>query len=276
MDKNSYESAKSHDGNPTDQHVSVEPAGSHEIDQTVDSDQFANKLDQNYKYLSIAALDLARKFSAGATMWSFAPNMSAHAYHVAVEFVHPVIMGKRALPALALISDNPADELRQCARKGDIFVGIGPGDDPALRRCMLRAQIYGLTSIWIAAGPRPEIGSADHVIWLDENPKYAGFLGHFVLIYHLLWELTHVCFEHPGLLKMNQAECSGPTCITCSDQGVIMEVIDDGEITDPQFRKARGPDGIQLVDIGLTGGLDPGDVILVHGRSVISILEQKA
>ena len=32
--------------------------------------------------------------------------------------------------------------------------------------------------------------------------------GRFVLLYHLLWELTHVCFEHPGLLKPPDEECT--------------------------------------------------------------------
>ena len=47
--------------------------------------------------LALAALALARRFAAGATMWCLAPAWPEHARHVAVEFVHPVIMGKRAL-----------------------------------------------------------------------------------------------------------------------------------------------------------------------------------
>ncbi len=47
--------------------------------------------------LASAALSLARRFAAGATMWCVAPQWPAHARHVAVEFVHPVIVGKRVL-----------------------------------------------------------------------------------------------------------------------------------------------------------------------------------
>ena len=51
--------------------------------------------------LAAAALALARRFAAGATMWCVAPQWPSHGRHVAVEFVHPVIVGKRALPAVS-------------------------------------------------------------------------------------------------------------------------------------------------------------------------------
>ncbi len=44
--------------------------------------------------LASAALSLARKFHAGATLWVISPQWEPHAHHVAVEFVHPVIMGQ--------------------------------------------------------------------------------------------------------------------------------------------------------------------------------------
>ena len=50
--------------------------------------------------LAAAALALARRFAAGATMWCVSPHWPSHGRHVAVEFVHPVIVGKRALPAV--------------------------------------------------------------------------------------------------------------------------------------------------------------------------------
>ena len=53
--------------------------------------------------------------------------------------------------------------------------------------------------MWIGVGPAPPAGSADHVLWLSDDPL-ARHDGRLVLAYHLLWELTHVCFEHPGLL----------------------------------------------------------------------------
>ena len=56
--------------------------------------------------LATAALALARRFAHGGTLWCWAPGAPHHAQHVAVEFVHPVIVGTRALPAVALDDDD--------------------------------------------------------------------------------------------------------------------------------------------------------------------------
>ena len=47
-------------------------------------------------HLASASMALARRMHAGATLWCVSPQWPEHAQHVAVEFVHPVIMGKRA------------------------------------------------------------------------------------------------------------------------------------------------------------------------------------
>ena len=49
-------------------------------------------------------------------MWCVAPQWPAHARHVAVEFVHPVIVGKRALPAVSVDAAGAAEAVRLLAR----------------------------------------------------------------------------------------------------------------------------------------------------------------
>ena len=156
--------------------------------------------------LAAAAFTLAKRFAAGATMWSIAPSWEPHALHIAVEFVHPVIMGKRALPAVALTGPNLVDLVRVSVRPGDIVIGVGAADDRELRSVMRRSPAWGATTIWIGSGERPAAGVADHVLWLDDPDPRVPATGGFVLFYHLLWELTHVCFEHSGLLKPECAE----------------------------------------------------------------------
>ena len=56
-------------------------------------------------------------------------------------------------------------------------------------------------TLWIGSGPRPPAGAANHILWVDSDDPMVPATGRFVLMYHLLWELTHVCFEHSGLLK---------------------------------------------------------------------------
>ena len=96
--------------------------------------------------LSSAALSLARRFAGGATMWCVAPQWPAHARHVAVEFVHPVIVGKRALPAVSLDGAGAGEAVRLLGRPGDILLVVGTATDPVASDLMARADAWGLTS----------------------------------------------------------------------------------------------------------------------------------
>ncbi len=117
--------------------------------------------------LAAAALSLARCFAAGATMWCVSPRWPAHGRHVAVEFVHPVIVGKRALSAVHVEGDDAVDRVRLLSRPGDIVLGVGPATDVQVRSVTRRAQAWGLTSVWLGAGARPAAGAADHVVWVE-------------------------------------------------------------------------------------------------------------
>ena len=151
-------------------------------------------------------------------MWCVAPTWEPHALHIAVEFVHPVIVGKRALPAVALTGpDLVATGAGVAVRPGDILVAVAGCGDADVRRPDAPRSGLGRrprSGSGRDRGPRPE--PADHVLWLDDpDPTWCPATGGFVLFYHLLWELTHVCFEHPGLLKPEPAE----VCVTCCDEG---------------------------------------------------------
>ncbi len=80
--------------------------------------------------VAVAAQALARRFAAGATMWCVAPEWAEHARHVAVEFVHPVIVGKRALPAVTVDAADPVGRLRALGASGDVLVVLGDADTP--------------------------------------------------------------------------------------------------------------------------------------------------
>ena len=150
--------------------------------------------------LAAASLAMARRFAAGATMWCVAPSWEPHAHHMAVEFVHPVIVGKRALPAFALTGPELVPRAQVAVRNGDILIAVADCRDADVAGLMRRAPALGAASAWIGSGPRPPAAAADHVLWIDDPDPMTPATGRFVLLYHLLWELTHVCFEHPGLL----------------------------------------------------------------------------
>jgi len=218
--------------------------------------------------LAAAAFTLAKRFAAGATMWSIAPSWEPHALHIAVEFVHPVIMGKRALPAVALTGPNLIDLERVSVRPGDIVIGVGGADDAQVFSVMRRSPAWGATTIWIGSGERPAAGAADHVLWLDDPDPRVPATGGFVLFYHLLWELTHVCFEHSGLLK---PECAEQVCVTCSDEGRMGEVVSPSIEGMAAVRTARG---VESVVTALIDPVDAGELVLVHAGTAISRIEE--
>jgi hypothetical protein len=220
--------------------------------------------------LARASLALARRFAAGGTMWCASPAWPFHAHHVAVEFVHPVIVGKRALAAVTVPPGaDLVATLRASVVPGDIVLALADAADGTVADAMRRGRAWGVETVWIGAGARPPAGAADHVIWLDtDRPLDAS--ERFVRVYHLLWELAHVCFEHPGLLKP-EPECTatgevGSVCITCSDEGRPAEVV----TVEGDEAVVRTPDGKETIDVSLIDPPQPGDLVLIHAGFAIS------
>ncbi len=231
--------------------------------------------------LAHAALSLARRFAAGATLWCASPRWPSHARHVAVEFVHPVIVGKRALPAVSVVGSDPIGDIRMLSRPGDVLLIVAPGEDAITAELLARAESWGLTTILLGAGTPPghatgSSGSgadsrADFTAWLaDVDPLQAARTGQFVLLYHLLWELTHVVFEHPGLLEPESetGEAGEAACITCSDEGRVAEVRRGSDSGTEVLVQGR----VEVVDTSLVGNVSFGDLILVHAGVALTVL----
>lgn len=222
--------------------------------------------------LAGAALAVARRFAAGATMWCASPRWPSHGRHVAVEFVHPVIVGKRALPAVYVDDSDLVATMRLLVRPGDVVLALGTADDADLTDLLRRSDPWGLTSVWIGAGPRPASGLVDHLLWVESaDPGLAGRSSGFVMLYHLLWELTHVVFEHPGLLETPPEACDDEVCITCSDEGRVAEVT---TVADDGSAVARVAGHLETVDTTLVGPRRPGDLVLVHARTAITLIDE--
>ena len=124
------------------------------------------------------------------------PAGASDARHVAVEFVHPVIVGKRALPALALVGDATglARDVALLARPDDVVLAFGDAEDAAaLRAALAAARASG--SLTVAFAPL----GADWEIEPAGDPYVRQEL--VETVYHIVWELSHVFFEHRGLLQ---------------------------------------------------------------------------
>jgi hydrogenase maturation factor len=204
--------------------------------------------------LASAALSLARRFAAGATMWCIAPQWPAHGRHVAVH-----IEGLDTIAAVRLL-----------ARPGDVLLAVSAVDDPATAELLSRAEAWGMTRIWLGAGARPTSGRAEHVVWLDgADPTLASRSGDMVLLYHLLWELTHVVFEHRGLLEP-EAECTDAVCVTCSDEGRVAEV---RSVHSDGLVEVMVNGTYETIDASLVDRVEPGDLLLVHAGVALTTLE---
>ena len=132
---------------------------------------------------------MSERFLAGGRLLAFGKGpYSTDAQHVSVEFVHPVIVGKRALPALDL---SPAFEpwLRAILRPNDIVMGFGPpGCDPAVSAALANAKSAGALTIAL-----PGAEGDYHC----EAPAVDPFLHQeaIEILYHTLWETVHVFLE---------------------------------------------------------------------------------
>ena len=161
---------------------------------------------------------MAVRFHQGGKLVVFGTGgASADAQHVAVEFVHPVIVGKRALPAISLTADVAtvtgiaardgvaeifAHQIRYLAEPEDIALGISAdGQDASVLAGLAAARDRGLLTIALVGGTDGLAGrpAVDHLLTAPSaDPRVVKELQ--VTMYHLLWELVHVFFEQPGVL----------------------------------------------------------------------------
>jgi len=162
---------------------------------------------------------MARRFHQGGRLLAFGNGAWAtDAQHVSVEFVHPVIVGKRALPALALTNDSAtlsgvlaegnaglafAHHLKTLARSQDIAMGFSPyGNCTNVVTTLQVARSLGLLTLGLTGGDGGlvKLSRPDFCFVVQSHDLLAIQEAHETL-YHVLWELVHVFFEHEGLLK---------------------------------------------------------------------------
>jgi D-sedoheptulose 7-phosphate isomerase len=140
--------------------------------------------------LAEACHEMSRRFLAGGRLLAFGNGSAAtDAQHVSVEFVHPVIVGKRALPALDLGPDFET-RLPVILQPEDMVMGFAfPERDAAVDRALLVAKERGTLTFALAGEPGDYTFDPP-----DEDPFVVQEV--FEVLYHMLWETVHVYFEH--------------------------------------------------------------------------------
>jgi D-sedoheptulose 7-phosphate isomerase len=143
--------------------------------------------------LAHACREMSERFLRGGRLIAFGRGPYAtDAQHVSVEFVHPVIVGKRALPALDLSLDF-GPWLDALVQPDDMVMGFGPPDgDPEVAAALRLAAGRGAMTFAL-----PGAVGTYAVEGMTPDPFVHQEL--IEILYHTLWETVHVFFEHREL-----------------------------------------------------------------------------
>jgi len=165
--------------------------------------------EENADVLELCVRSLADRFIKGGRLIVMGNGGSAcDAQHVAVEFQHPIIEKRKALPALSLTADTAAltaigndtdfsrvfvDQLELLARPGDAVLGISTsGASANVNRALRRAREKGLLTIGFAGrdgGQMPAF--CDYCFTVRTWSIHRVQETHTILL-HLLWDLVHI------------------------------------------------------------------------------------
>jgi D-sedoheptulose 7-phosphate isomerase len=177
----------------------------------------ARFVEDNAATIQRCAHALAVRFQAGGRLYVMGNGGSAcDAQHLSVEFQHPIIEKRRALPALALGTEVAAltaigndsdfsrvfaDQLELLARPGDAALGISTsGASANVNRALRRARERGLLTIGLAGrdgGAMVDLAEICLVVptWSIHRVQEA-----HTLLLHLLWDEVHLALGEDDVL----------------------------------------------------------------------------
>ena len=221
------------------------------------------------RHLSEVCHEMSERFLQGGRLLAFGRGSYAtDAQHVSVEFVHPVIVGKRALPALDLsMAFQPW--LRAILRHEDIVMGFGPPEgDPEVVAALTWARSRDAMTF---AMPGPDGSYALEAV--TQNPFIHQEM--VEILYHTLWETVHVFLEHRQLGQdVGQAEFLYPflghkkqeTIAIFEDvaASILMKVHDD-TLLRTQLAKEEA-DQIGSAAIAIHRRLSQGGMLILFGN----------
>jgi D-sedoheptulose 7-phosphate isomerase len=221
------------------------------------------------RVLAVACREMSERFSRGGRLLAFGRGpYSTDAQHVSVEFVHPVIVGKRALPALDLSAlMRPWMDSILCPE--DIVMGFGPPEgDPEVWAVLESAHSRGAMTF---ALPGPSGSYALEPV--TEDPFIHQEL--VEIFYHTLWETVHVFLEHRELGQdVGQAEFLYPflghkkqetsTIIEDVAASIKMKVHDDTLLRTRLAREES--EQIGAAALAIRGRLSRGGKLILFGN----------
>ncbi len=179
--------------------------------------------EENKDRILEASLAMAKAFHRGNKLLVCGNGGSAtDAQHVAVEFMHPITVGRKALPAICLSSDIAmvtavandvgfddvfTRQIIALGREGDVLLGISTsGNSENLIHAFETARRMRLVTIGFAGneGGRmtemSESGTLDFCLTAPTSSIHRIQETH-VALYHIMWDMVHTFLQHRSLVE---------------------------------------------------------------------------
>lgn len=167
----------------------------------------------------IAALSqkMAARFRDGHKLWVMGNGGSAcDAQHIAVEFVHPIIEKRRALPAFDLVSQIPVltaisndkdfarifvDQIELWGNPGDMVIAISTsGNSPNLIYALEAARPRDILTIAFSGKDGGRLADAAEYCFTVPSYSIHRIQESHVALLHILWDLTHVAMGEEDVI----------------------------------------------------------------------------
>ncbi|HZC43205.1 MAG TPA: SIS domain-containing protein [Acidobacteriaceae bacterium] len=160
---------------------------------------------------------MAGRFREGHKLWVMGNGGSAcDAQHIAVEFVHPIIEKRRALPAFDLVSQIPVltaisndkdyarifvDQIELWGQAGDMVIAISTsGNSPNLIYALEQARPRGLLTIAFSGKDGGRLTEAAEYCFTVPSYSIHRIQESHVALLHILWDLTHVAMGEEDVI----------------------------------------------------------------------------
>lgn len=174
----------------------------------------------NKETIIAASLDLAKAFHQGHKLLVCGNGGSAtDAQHVAVEFMHPITVGRKALPAICLTNDMAmvtavandvgfddvfTRQIIALGSAGDVLLGISTsGNSENLMHAFATARRMKMITIGFAGGDGGKMEAKseallDHCLTVPTSSIHRIQESH-VALYHIMWDMVHTLLQSESL-----------------------------------------------------------------------------
>jgi D-sedoheptulose 7-phosphate isomerase len=179
----------------------------------------------NKETIIAASLHLAKAFHGGHKLLVCGNGGSAtDAQHVAVEFMHPITVGRKALPAICLSNDMAmvtavandvgfddvfSRQIIALGSAGDVLLGISTsGNSENLMHAFATARRMKLGTIGFAGDEGGKMAAAgggliDYCLTVPTSSIHRIQESH-VALYHIMWDMVHTFLQSKSLVETGE------------------------------------------------------------------------